>query len=71
MLTGRRQLGEIPEIFTVDIAGSRQSIRKLAALEASTICFGHGPPLTQDTAQRIDEFAANLPPDGARIETYG
>jgi hydroxyacylglutathione hydrolase len=68
MLTGRRQLGEIPEIFTVDVAGARRSIRKLAALEANTICFGHGPPLRKYTAQRINEFAADLPVDGARIE---
>jgi hydroxyacylglutathione hydrolase len=68
MLIGRRQLGEIPEIFTVDLAGSRRSIRNLAALEASTICFGHGPPLTQNSPQRIKEFAADLPPDDARRE---
>ena len=68
MLTGRRQLGEIPELFTVDVPGSRRSIRKLAALEARTVCFGHGPPLTQDAAQHIDEFAAYLPSDGGLIE---
>jgi hydroxyacylglutathione hydrolase len=66
MLTGRRQLGEIPEIFTVDLAGSRGSIRKLAALEANTT--GHGPPLTKNTAERINEFAADLPADGARTK---
>jgi glyoxylase-like metal-dependent hydrolase (beta-lactamase superfamily II) len=63
MLTGRRQLGEVPESFTVDVAGSRRSIRKLAALEARTICFGHGPPLMRKTAERVNEFAANLPPE--------
>jgi hydroxyacylglutathione hydrolase len=63
MLTGRRQLGEIPEIFTVDVAGARRSIRKLAALQARTICFGHGPPLTKNTARRINEFAVDLPPE--------
>jgi glyoxylase-like metal-dependent hydrolase (beta-lactamase superfamily II) len=68
MLTGRRQLGEIPEIFTVDVGGSRRSIRKLAALEANTICFGHGPPLTKNTAERINEFAAHLPADGVRTK---
>jgi hydroxyacylglutathione hydrolase len=63
MLTGRRQLGEVPEIFTVDAAGSRRSIRKLAALQARAICFGHGPPLTKDAAQHIGEFAPDLPPE--------
>jgi len=67
MLTGRRQLGELPEIFTVDVAGARRSIRKLAALEAKTICFGHGPPLTKNTAQRIKEFAEALPPEQASV----
>jgi hydroxyacylglutathione hydrolase len=63
VLTGRRQLGEVPGIFTVDVAEARRSIRKLAALEARTICFGHGPPLTKNTAQRITEFAVDLPPE--------
>jgi len=62
MLTGRRQLGEVPEIFTVDVAEARRSIHKLAALEARTICFGHGPPLTTNAAQRISEFAVELAP---------
>ena len=67
MLTGRRQLGELPEIFTVDVAGARRSIRKLAALETKTICFGHGPPLTENAAQRINEFAEALPPEQASV----
>jgi glyoxylase-like metal-dependent hydrolase (beta-lactamase superfamily II) len=74
MLTGRRQLGEIPEIFTVDVAGARRSIRKLAALEAKTICFGHGPPLTKNAEERISEFAAELPPEQtsvAEVEVVG
>jgi hydroxyacylglutathione hydrolase len=74
MLTGRRQLGEIPEIFTVDVAGSRRSILKLATLEAGTICFGHGPPLMKNTAERISEFAAGLPaeqPPVVDIEKVG
>ena len=39
MLTGSRQLGEIPEIFTVDVAGSRRSILKLATLEGENDLF--------------------------------
>jgi hypothetical protein len=63
LVTGLPQLGEMPEIFTVDVAEARRSIRKLAALEANTICFGHGRPLTQSTAEKINAFAANLPPE--------
>jgi hydroxyacylglutathione hydrolase len=63
LYTGLPQLGEMPEIFTVDRAESRRSIRKLAALEARTVCFGHGRPLTKNAAGRINEFAADLPPE--------
>jgi hydroxyacylglutathione hydrolase len=61
MVTGLPQLGEMPEIFTSDRAESRRSIRKLAALEANVVCFGHGRPLTDDAAAKINEFAAGLP----------
>jgi hydroxyacylglutathione hydrolase len=61
LYTGMPQLGEMPEAFTTDQAESRRSIRKLAALEARTICFGHGRPLTEDAAGKINEFAAGLP----------
>lgn len=63
LYAGFPQLGEMPEIFTSDRAESRRSIRKLAALEASNVCFGHGRPLTSDTAAKINEFAASLPPE--------
>src|SRR3954447_23715765 len=61
LYTGLPQLGEMPEPFTADLSESRRSIRKLAALEANTICFGHGRPLTTDTAAKINAFAAELP----------
>ena len=61
LVTGLPQLGEMPELFTSDRAESRRSIRKLAALEANTVCFGHGRPLTKGAAARINEFAAALP----------
>ena len=51
----------MPALFTVDRAESRRSIRKLAALEARIVCFGHGRPLTKDAAAKINEFAAALP----------
>jgi hydroxyacylglutathione hydrolase len=63
LVTGLPQLGEMPTIFTVDIPEARRSIRKLAAMEANTVCFGHGRPLTKNTADKINEFAASLPPE--------
>jgi len=59
--TGIPQLGEMPELFTSDRSEARRSIRKLAALEANTICFGHGRPLTKDAAAKLNAFAAGLP----------
>jgi hydroxyacylglutathione hydrolase len=61
LVTGLPQMGEMPEIFTSDRAESRRSIRKLAALEANAVCFGHGRPLTKDAAAKINDFAAGLP----------
>ena len=61
LYTGLPQLGEMPEIFTSDTSESRRSIRKLAALEPRVVCFGHGRPLTKDTAAKIQAFAADLP----------
>jgi glyoxylase-like metal-dependent hydrolase (beta-lactamase superfamily II) len=61
LVTGLPQLGEMPEIFTCDVPEARRSIRKLAALQARTVCFGHGRPLTKNAADRINEFAAGLP----------
>jgi glyoxylase-like metal-dependent hydrolase (beta-lactamase superfamily II) len=63
LVTGLPQLGEMPEIFTVDVAEARRSLRRLAALEANTVCFGHGRPLTRNAADKINQFAASLPPE--------
>lgn len=61
LVTGLPQLGEMPKLFTCDIDEARASIRKLAALEPRTVCFGHGRPLTKNTTDRLYEFAAGLP----------
>jgi hydroxyacylglutathione hydrolase len=62
--TGIPGLGEMPKLFTSDIVESHRSIRKLAALNANVVCFGHGPPLRKNTDEKIDAFAASLPPEG-------
>ena len=46
----RPRLHEPPRIFTPDPARNRQSIRRLAALRPSLVCFGHGAPLRDGQA---------------------
>lgn len=38
-------------VFNVDRAQALASFRRLAALAPSTVCFGHGDPLTADAAE--------------------
>ncbi|MGW4032387.1 MBL fold metallo-hydrolase [Streptomyces sp. NPDC004838] len=37
-------------VFNTDRARAKESMYRLAALEPSTVCFGHGDPVTKDTA---------------------
>ena len=48
-----------PDIYTPDPSRNRESARRLAALEPSLVCFGHGPPL-RDTKKLVD-FVEALP----------
>ena len=59
VMTGIPGLHEPPEMYTVDPATNRDSIRKLAALEPSLMCVGHGPPLRNPA--KLAAFAAKLP----------
>ena len=62
LFTGIPQVGEMPSAFTCDEAESRRSIRKLAALEARTVCPGHGRALRGDEAvEKVRDLAAGLP----------
>jgi hydroxyacylglutathione hydrolase len=56
--TGIPGLHEPPAFFTPDPARNRESARRLAALEPSLVCFGHGAPL-RDTA-KLTRFVAGL-----------
>ena len=58
-LTGRPGLHEPPARFTLDPAGNRGSIRRLAALDPAVVCFGHGPAWRDTAALRA--FADALP----------
>jgi glyoxylase-like metal-dependent hydrolase (beta-lactamase superfamily II) len=46
--------------FTVDMAENKRSIRRVAQLDAAIACFGHGKPLTQDTAQALRSFSQRV-----------
>jgi hydroxyacylglutathione hydrolase len=54
---------EGPAGFTMDLARSHQSIRKIALLSFSILLPGHGIPLTGETSGKVRAFAAGLPPD--------
>jgi hydroxyacylglutathione hydrolase len=50
-------LHQPPGFFTPDPALNRDSARRLAELEPSVVCFGHGPPL-RDTRRFVDFVGA-------------
>ncbi len=48
------------QIITVDMDENLRSIAKVVALEPKVVCFGHGPPLTDNAAVRLREFARRV-----------
>ncbi|MER6996113.1 MBL fold metallo-hydrolase [Streptomyces sp. NPDC000410] len=44
-------------VFNVDRDRARESMRRLAALAPSTLCFGHGDPVTVDAATALSAAA--------------
>jgi glyoxylase-like metal-dependent hydrolase (beta-lactamase superfamily II) len=48
-----------PDMATPDPARNRESARRLAALEPTLACFGHGAPLRDP--RKLAEFVAGLP----------
>jgi glyoxylase-like metal-dependent hydrolase (beta-lactamase superfamily II) len=59
IFTGKVGLHEPPAIFTLDREENHRSIRKLAQLRPSLVCFGHGPVLYD--MEQLDRFVARLP----------
>jgi hydroxyacylglutathione hydrolase len=59
LMTGVPGLHEPPDLFNIDSAQNRASMRRLAALRPSLACFGHGPPLRDP--DKLADFAAQLP----------
>jgi glyoxylase-like metal-dependent hydrolase (beta-lactamase superfamily II) len=58
-ITGLPGLHEPRPMFTPDPARNRDSMRRLAALESSLVCFGHGRPLRGPA--KLKAFADRLP----------
>lgn len=55
-------LAEGPRAFSMDVPASRESIRKIAALDFETLLIGHGKPLRPGAAAEVRAFAGTLPP---------
>ncbi len=54
-------LSEGARAFSLDVAASWRSIRKIASIEFDTLLTGHGKPLRPDAAAKVRAFAATLP----------
>jgi glyoxylase-like metal-dependent hydrolase (beta-lactamase superfamily II) len=50
-----------PGVFNVDRRRTLESVRRLASLEPSTVCFGHGDPLTADAVAALSAAAGPAP----------
>jgi hydroxyacylglutathione hydrolase len=56
----RGRLGAPPPMFTPDMAQAHASIHKIATMDFDVCCFGHGPPLMENSGQRVRAFANAL-----------
>lgn len=59
LLTTATGLRLPPDIFTSDQQRNIKSLQKLAQLNPSVICFGHGPVL-QNTNRKFEQFVARV-----------
>ena len=48
-------------VFNVNRAQAAASLRRLAGLDATVACFGHGEPLTHDAAAALHAAARHTP----------
>jgi glyoxylase-like metal-dependent hydrolase (beta-lactamase superfamily II) len=46
--------------FTYSPRTARTTIKRLAEMNPEILCFGHGPPLTANTAEKVRAFAQKL-----------
>jgi len=54
-----RLAGSNPQ-YTTDPEQARDAVRRLAELRPGTICFGHGPSIVGNAADRLDALAAEI-----------
>jgi glyoxylase-like metal-dependent hydrolase (beta-lactamase superfamily II) len=45
---------------TVNMDENRRSVARLATLNPDIVCFGHGPPLTEDATRKLRRFARRI-----------
>jgi glyoxylase-like metal-dependent hydrolase (beta-lactamase superfamily II) len=57
-----RTVAEGPAPFTLDLAASHRSIRKIAELDFEILLPGHGVPLRPGASAKVREYAGTLPP---------
>lgn len=48
------------KVLTYDMDEDKRSIAKLVALEPKLALFGHGPPLTENTSEKLRQFAREV-----------
>jgi glyoxylase-like metal-dependent hydrolase (beta-lactamase superfamily II) len=60
VLNNRFGLGLPSKAFSIDMEQNIRAIKRLAALELETVCFGHGPPLTRNAGTVLLTFAQRL-----------
>ena len=49
-----------PSRITADEEGADEAVHTIAALRPASVCFGHGPSLVGDAAERLEELAAQI-----------
>ena len=54
-------------VFNVNRAQAAASLRRLAGLDATIACFGHGEPLTQAAATELQAAARRMPTDARQL----
>jgi glyoxylase-like metal-dependent hydrolase (beta-lactamase superfamily II) len=60
----RRQDGTVMcGVFNVDRAQAAASLRRIATLDVTVACFGHGEPLTHDATAELRAAAQRLTAD--------
>ena len=47
-------------LFTVDMEQNKRSVRRVTELDPAIVCFGHGKPMTENTAHNIHSFAKKI-----------